>query len=165
MLKKIATTFLTLGLASAWGLCLAPPAKAQVDDNDAIIKVVNGFYEKYDRAFSGDTPVDLTAFLKQQPEADEALARKIALTIKEAEESEMGFLDYDPILLAQDFPEGREYAKAAICGQSATLVAYNLWSGGVKSPFCVTLVKKNGLWLISDLRGMENEADGCDCGG
>ena len=155
---------LAVGLA-AWAAFFSPQAMAAEDDARAIVSVVSTFYTNYiaalRKSFAGEKP---DYDFRRQPEADAAFVRKIDKLIKEAENSEAG-LGYDPILMAQDVPTGMRYAKPAIKGGSAELIAYTLWDGGSKHALCVSLAKKGGVWRIVDVTDMEDAETRQECGG
>ena len=124
---------------------------AAPDDAGAVVGVVSTFYTNYIKALRGNADYPLS----RQPQVDASFAQKIDALIADAQKSAPGFLDYDPILMAQDVPEGMEYAKPAINGDSAELVAYALWSGGSKHAIRISLVKKDNAWRITDVIDME----------
>ena len=156
---------LAVGIA-AWAAFFSPRAMAAEDDARAIVSVVSTFYKNYTaslrKSFAGAK--DDYDFRKQ-PEADASFVRKIETLIADAQKSEYGALEYDPILMAQDVPTGMRYAKPVIKDGSAELIAYTLWDGGSKHAICVSLAKKDTTWRIIDVTDMEDEDTKRECGG
>ena len=144
----------------------SPPAKAAADDAGSLVSVVSIFYKNYIEAMLKDFAGEKVDYdFRQQHEVDVAFVQKIEKLIKDAEDSEFGSLEYDPILMAQDMPEGMQYVEPVIKGDSAELIAYTLWSGGSKNAICVSLVKKANGWRIIDVIDMEEEETIQECGG
>ena len=123
--------------------------KAAMDDAGAITGVVSAFYDKYLKLDWTDE-FEFEPWLQQQPEVDAALVEKIKNLFEEAER-EVGFLEYDPILMAQDIPEGMEYATPVIDGARAELIAYTLWGEDSKAAIRVLLMKREDAWRIVDI--------------
>jgi len=157
---------LWLFFSLAAGPALLFPPRAAADDSEAVVGVVSAFYRNYITAllksFAGEK-VDYD--YRKQPEVDAALVLKIEKLVEEAQESELGALEYDPILMAQDVPKSMRYAKPIIKGGSAELIAYTLWGDGGKQAICVALAKKDNAWRIIDLIDMEEEEAPQECGG
>ena len=158
---------LAVGIAVAPVVFLSPKAEAVQNEAEAVIGVVSAFYDKYLKTV--DTPVELLSWLRQQPEADAAFVEGLEKLFNKAEESEFeGLLPYDPILMAQDFPTGMEYARQPVIdGAAAELIAYTLWGDepeGHKSPLCVSLIKREGVWRITGVLDMRDE-EAKACGG
>ena len=139
-------------------------ASAATSEGETIVNVVSTFYKGY--ITSLDTS-DKTYRWRKQPEVDPSFIRKIDAIIDKAKKED-GFLGYDPILMAQDWPrEEMEYATPVIKGDIAEIIANKNWGGGDKSPLCVTLSKKEAQWRITDAIDMvwhEGEAI-LECGG
>ena len=143
-----------IGLGLHGFLLLGALTSSDSDETSEIKRLVSTFYDNYIQALEKDELTD--DYLQRQPEVDEALVLKIKKLIKEAEESEFGYLEYDPILLAQDIPTGWKYEDTVINGDEARLTVYKLWDGrSDNDPNCVSLKKKNGRWRITDIDYVE----------
>ena len=163
MCKIVAQVFFTLALAATTvsPVFHSPRAEAALDEADTIVSVVSAFYTKYLKL---NMSVDLLDWLRRQPEADAAFVEEIEKLFKEVENSEEGYLGYDPVLMAQDFPERMQYDRPVVDGASAELIAYTLWGEGSKSPLCVSLIKREGAWRITGVLDMRDE-EAKACGG
>ena len=136
-------------------------AETPTDEVGAVVGVVSTFYTNYLKA-AKDPEVRMG--FQQHPELSAVFVAKIDALLQEAASTEPGFLGYDPILMAQDFPDSMEYATPVINGDSAELIAYKIW-GDSKSPLCVALAKQEGQWRITDIIDMNFQESECQCGG
>ena len=154
---KLVTLFLIFSLALPFA------AHAATGEGETVIKVVSTFYTGYIKSLETS---DRTYRWRVQPEVDPSFVSKIDALIDKAKKED-GFLGYDPILMAQDWPrEKMEYATPIIKGNTAEIIAYTVWSGD-KVPLCVTLASKEGAWRITDIidmRWFEGE-EAFECGG
>jgi hypothetical protein len=146
-----------LAACLAAGITGLPLSRAGSADNDAAMAAgaVKAFYDAYVKAHNESLNSGFD--YRKQPQVDPALVKKITALFKEAEKSEPYVLGYDPILMAQDIPRGMEYGKPAVAGDKAAMLAYTLWDGGFKSSICVSLVKTENVWRISDVNHMDDE--------
>ena len=140
---------------------LSLSVEVPTDEVEAVVGVVSTFYTNYIE--TGKDP-EKSMNLRQYPEVSAVFVDKIDELLKEAASTEPGFLGYDPILMAQDFPDSMEYATPVINGDSAELIAYKIW-GDSKSPLCVALAKQEGQWRITDIIDMHHQESECQCGG
>ena len=148
----------------AFSLTLPFASQAATGEAETIVKVVSTFYKGYIKAL--DTS-DKKYSWRKQPEVDLSFVRKVDALIEEAKK-EGGFLGYDAILMAQDWPrEEMEYAAPVVKGDTAEIIAYKDWGGGNKSPLCVTLSKKDAQWRITDVIDMDwfEGEEILECGG
>jgi len=163
-----ATCLLTALLMLGAAMCFSPQAMAGTDDADAITGVVSTYYKRHIEATRKSLAGTKTGydFLKQ-PEVDAAFVQKIEKLFKDAEDEDDGILGYDPILMAQDIPEGMQYAKPLIFGDRAEIIAYTVWGPNPddKSPICVSLSKNEEVWRITDVIDMKWEEEKQECGG
>jgi len=163
-----ATCLLTALLVLGAGMLFSPWAMAATNDADAITDVVSTYYKNYIEATRKSLAGEKTGyhFLKQ-PELDAVFVQKIEKLFKDAEDEDDGILGYDPILMAQDIPEGMQYAKPLITGDTAEVIAYTVWGPGPddKSPLCASLSKKENVWRITDVIDMKWEDEKQECGG
>ena len=147
----------------AFSTALPFASQAATGEGEAIVKVVSTFYKGYIKAL--DTS-DKKYSWRKQTEVDPSFVRKIDALIEEAKKED-GFLGYDAILMAQDWPrEEMEYATPVIKGDTAEIVAYTVW-GDNKNPLCVTLAKKDTHWRITDVIDMDwfEGEEILECGG
>ena len=158
-------------LAAGAAMLFSPQAMAAEGDAEAVVRVVSTYYKNYIAATLKSMAGKKTDyhFLKQ-PEVDAAFVQKIEKLFKDAEdEEETGLLPYDPVLMAQDVPRrSMQYAKPLIFGDRAEIIAYTVWGPNQddKSPICVSLVKKEGVWRITDVinPNHEEEEERRECG-
>ena len=168
-LRGIATR-MVLALCLAVGIAaqtafVSPPAMAAADDANAVVRVVSAFYRNYIEAHRHFDGKKMDYDFRKQPEVDASFVQKIDKLIADAQKSEFGALEYDPILMAQDVPVGMKYAKPVIKESSAKLIAYTLWGGGPEHAICVSLAKKDSGWHITDVTDIETEKMKQECGG
>jgi hypothetical protein len=134
-------------------LALPFASQAATGEAEIIVKTVSTFYKGYLKSL--DTS-DKKYSWREQSEVDPSFVRKIDVLIGEAQKSEPGFLGYDPILMAQDWPrEEMGYATPVMKGDIAEIIVYKNWGGGHKNPLCVTLSKKDAQWRITDIIDMD----------
>lgn len=104
----------------------------------------------------GVSKLSLAEYLYTREEISHSFAQRIdEMILAAARDSEMGALEYDPILMAQDTPNFLDYATPQVNGSSATITVFTVWEWGdesSKNPINVSLRKVGRTWRITDIQ-------------
>lgn len=154
---------LSIGIAL---FSFAPSALAAPNDADAVVKTASTFYKNYLAWLKKNDGTDLMVFLKTQ-EVEPAFIANVKSLFDEAEKTEPGFLDYDPILFAQDIPDAIRYGKPGF-GEAwwAKLVGYMFWGKDEPSStaLCISVAKIQNRWRITDVSDFDLDDKNQNCG-
>ena len=150
--RKILSTLSCLSICIIVNLLLSSKVEAQ-NHVDMVADTVQIFYQKYLQAAREHVVSDL----QQQEELHPQFIQKIADLLHQAENNEQGFLEFDPILLAQDIPEGIEIGQVILTGSDkAHVLVYILWTG-VKTTLKVSLFWENKTWSIIEIESADGD--------
>jgi hypothetical protein len=113
----------------------------------------------------GISKQNLAEYLYGKDQIDHSFAKKIDQMLLKAmqEDPEIGGLEYDPILMAQDIPESIDYDEPDINDRDATITVYTEWNKhnelfkSHKSPIKVVLHKSGKEWRITDIIDPKSE--------
>ena len=151
--KTVCRFFFALWLAAGMVAVAASTQSAQAVQNDAeaVTATVSAFYTKYIASLE---VMNQPFSLREQPEIASSFADKIDALVAEAASEEPGFLGYDPVLMAQDWPPNMAYNAPVILGNRAEIIAWKDW-GDSRNPLCVVLGKSGKTWRITDVIDMD----------
>ena len=164
--KTVSRLCLSLLLAAGLfaGVLCPGEALAGQSDAEAVTATVAAFYKNYIASFDDmETPF----ILRDQAEIDPSFTDRIAALFAQAEDTEPGFLGYDPILMAQDVPSGMAFSEPVLFGDRAEIIAWTEWGEDSRNPLCVVAGKTGGVWRITDVIDMHPYEDEpiLECGG
>jgi hypothetical protein len=139
-----------LGLVFAFAPCLA------ASPNDDVVKVAESFYAQYYKEYlhkpaKGNSDKALIRWVAANPNLSDTFKQGLRQTLLDARkaEPEMG-LGYDPILMAQDYPDKGYRAKdIQVTGDKASLVMEGIDAPDFK--ILVKLVNSANKWKIDSI--------------